>query len=336
MTKPFAPHLLPVSADDLSFTRAQFVDGRRRRQAPDEQVRAGLLLRAAPSVFLLPDAKVAARAHAAVEHAGPGAVVTGWAACALYGLKYVEDRGAVPVLVPNGRNRVSTQHVRVVRTRRMPDTWTTASGICLARPARALVDLSRAETDLRTARSVLLHAVSKKVVTEAELRCELDAGRLNGSALTRRVLGDAVRGAASSPEAEMCDSLLAEAGPGLELLLNPWIYLDGELLGSVDGLIRGTGLGYECDSWEHHASDGDAERTLVRSDRYTASGMQLLHRSPARYRKDPVAWARTVLRAAEARRGMEPKGLIIKARGPLLPATDQELYAFRTGALRIS
>lgn len=109
-------------------------------------------------------------------------------------------------------------------------------------------------------------------MTERQLREELDAGRLNGSALTKHVLGDAVRGAASSPEAEMCDSLLAEAGPGLELLLNPWIYLDGELLGSVDGLIRGTGFGYESDSWEHHASDTDAEQTIVRSDRYTASG----------------------------------------------------------------
>lgn len=140
MTKRLAGHLLPVTADDTSLVPA----GHKRRQAPDELVRVGTLVRAAPSVFLLPKATLAARPHAAAEHAGPDAVITGWAACMMYGFRYVEDRGAIPVLIPHRRPRVSTQHVTIMRTRRMPETRSTATSILVAAPVRALVDLGRA------------------------------------------------------------------------------------------------------------------------------------------------------------------------------------------------
>lgn len=193
--------------------------------------------------------------------------------------------------------------------------------------------MARAETTLRTARAIVLHAVWTHLVTEPQLRHELNAGARNGSALARRVLDDAVRGAATAPEAEKCDALLDEAGPTIRLLLNPRIVVDGLLVGRTDGWLLGTGLGYESSSREQHGDEEDRAETDARSDRFSAKGLQLLHRSPTRFRRDPAAWACTVLQAAAARQGREPSGLVVVPYGPVLPATPEEMFLFRTGAL---
>ena len=90
----------------------------RGRGFGDRRVRAGALVRAAPSSYVPHDADLGARIAAALQHAGPGAVLTGWVGCLALRLPDVPQRAAVPVLVPACRRRVSTPHVRVMPTTR--------------------------------------------------------------------------------------------------------------------------------------------------------------------------------------------------------------------------
>jgi hypothetical protein len=59
--------------------------------------------------------------EAALLYAGPKAVLTGLEACRRHGLRNVTDDHQVHLLVPHGQRAISSGHVVVERTRRMPD-----------------------------------------------------------------------------------------------------------------------------------------------------------------------------------------------------------------------
>ena len=305
-------------------TRAELIAEGGGRGRLDHRVRAGRHLRVAPSVYLSPGAPLLDQVRAAVAHTGPASAVTGWAGCALHDLRYVPAGSAVPVLVSPKRGLVSTPFVQVLRTTRTPPARLREPGLRVAAVERCLVDAARASRDLREVRALVLHAVATGRATESALRSELDAGARGGSGLCRRALDDARRGAASAPEAEAADAVLAAGLRGV--LLNPGVTAGGRLLGRPDGWLRGLGLGWEVDSREHHEQDDLFEATLARHDAFAAEGLLLLHVTPARLRRG--GWAEQVVRAARARRRegyREPAGLVVTPAGPLLPVSPAAL-----------
>ncbi len=322
----------PPPASGHAITRAWLLAQEHSDRTLDRRVERGELLRAAPSVYLPLRAGLGQRIDAALAHAGPDAVVTGWAACLLHGMRYVPETQAVPVLVAHGRTLVSTAFVQVHAVQRRPRWRADEHGRRIAHPVRAVADVARSTSDLRSVRALVLGALHETHVTQEELRRELLDGPRRGSAQLRRALVDAWLGASSSPEAEMAHWAMRQAGRGPlgELLLNPDVLADGVLLGRPDGLVVDAWLGWECDSIEHHGDDDDRDATEDRSDRFSARGVQLIGTTPRRFRRDPQRWLDTLVATAATRRGSglrPPAGLTVVPRGPLLPVSVAQIRA---------
>jgi hypothetical protein len=280
----------------------------------DRVARAGGA-RLAPSTYPLGSdvATVVQLVAAARAHAGDDAVVTGALACRLLMLD-VPDDGAVDVLVPAGRRRVSTPCIRVRPTTRPPASWLHSSGTRVAEPQRAVVDAARRLRSLRDVRALVLGAVCQRWCGVDRLRAELDAGPRNGTALARQSLRDAEAGAWSAPEAEVADVVSAahRARRLPAFLLNPTLRVGGRVVGQPDGWFPGLGLGWEVESRRHHAADDAFDATLARHDRFGRHGLQLLHVTPRRARQLGAAYADVLVAAVDARRRAaqpEPAGL---------------------------
>lgn len=213
--------------------------------------------------------------------------------------------------------RPSSDRVTLRRTKEFEDlqTWRRA-GLDLAAAERAIVDGARELLDLRDVRGVVLGAVADTWAEVDGLRRQLDRTQQNGSGLTRRALLDAERGCASPPEAELVDGLV---GCGVPFYVNPELRLHGRLLGSPDIYLPGLGTGGEVDSVERHEEDdAGVESTYDRHERITGAGVDLVHLSVRRIRRDVDEAVRYLLQRARQRRDPEPAGLTVIPRGPLL------------------
>jgi hypothetical protein len=158
----------------------------------------------------------------------------------------------------------------------------------------------------------VLGAVTRRVATPDELRRSLDAGQRNGSGLTRRAIGDAERGCASPPEAELVDGLI---GKGVPFYVNPELWLGDVRLGCPDVWLVRRNVGGEVESVEWHGDDERTESTYDRHERITAPGLELVHLSVRRIRADVAeAVAHLLSRPALP----TPMGLRVVPKGPLL------------------
>ena len=192
------------------------------------------------------------------------------------------------------------------------------AGSTFAPAERAVIDASRELTSLQDMRGVVLGAVADGWADVADLRRVLDATQRNGSGRARRAVVDAERGCASPPEAELVDALI---GCGRPFYVNPALLVNGRLLGSPDVWLPGLGLGGEVESKERHGSDEDTESTYDRHERMTSPGIELVHLSVRRIRRDVNEAARHLLDRADVRSRLvrpEPAGLVVVPRGPLL------------------
>lgn len=334
----FVAESVTPQASGRAITRASLRSAGQSDRTADRRVGRHELWRAAPSVYLPVQPDLAQRIDAALAHAGPTSVITGWTACLLHGMRYVPEVRAVPVLVAHGRVLVSTPFVQVHGVERRPRWRENEHGWRIAHPVRAVADAARATPDLQSVRALVLAALHEKRVTQEALRRELLEGPRRGSRHLRHALTDAWRGASSSPEAEMADWAVRQAGRGPlgVILLNPDVFADGVFLGRPDGLVRDAWVGWECNSVEHHGEDEDLDATEERSDRFSARGVELLGTSPRRFRRDPQKWLDTLVATVSTRAGRElgtPKGLTVVARGPLLPATSQQVRALFEASL---
>lgn len=273
-------------------------------QLLERQVARGAWCRVAPSVVVTcpsPDGRDLALA--ALLHAGPRALLTGRAACRLYRMRDVPSGGPVAVLLPHEVRRVSTRHVSVLRTV-TPVTRLVVAGLPTVPPARALLDAASG-LSLRDVRALVLGGVGDDLVDLAEVEAVLRGARSSGSAAVRRALDDARRGALSAPEAELADLLRPWARQHrTPVLLNPWLVLDGVLVGRPDVLLPELGLGVEVDSAQFHGGRA-LTATLQRHKRLTDLGLLLGHETPFAIRSEPAA----VLRRLDddlRRRGREP------------------------------
>lgn len=281
--------------------------------------RSGYWREVLPGAWLRRDLEVTHdhRQQAGLALLGPRAMLTGPDACRELDLRDVPDDDRVFVLVPHSVRRDLGPEVRVVRSTTSPTAYEMRGGRW-ADPTRAVYDASFGRT-LQDVRALVTAAVSDAWTSAEDLRALLEHGPRRGSAELRRAIGDVEAGARSAPEAEAADVLGAAVRAGLlpPFLLNPDVFLDGELLLSPDVWLIGTGVGGELDSRRFHGSQTSLDQTLARHSRADRRGVSLVHRSPVRFRRDPQGFvAELAERVAEV---PEPRGLVVVPRGPVLP-----------------
>ena len=247
------------------------------------------------------------------EHLGPQHLVTGLVVLRALNLRWLPADPQLHALVPANVERAGGRLIRVTRTSCYDgiETWV-RYGSKFVTAERAVVDAARAQSNLRDVRGVVLGAVADRWATPDELLEILARGQRNGSALTRRAIRDAERGCASPPEAELVDALV---GKGVPFYVNAKIYLGDVLLGSPDVWLVGRGVGGEVESVEWHGDDDQTESTYDRHERMTAPGLELVHLSVRRVRKDVEEAATHLLSTTPV---VEPPGLRVVPRGPLL------------------
>ena len=276
-------------------------------------VRAGQLVPVLRGIYALGDPGPRERVHAAVQRGGPGAIVTGLWAARWLGLRWVPPNDRPQVLIPAERRRTSSAEVLIRRAHDHDDveTWT-RDGLRVAHADRAVVDGCRELSVLGDVRGLVLGAVADRWCSAEELSDLLSRGAVGGTALIRRAVLDAERGAASPPEAELVDKLLRRR---VSFIANPELWLDGRLVGTPDVYLLGTGVGGELDSKERHGEAELLDATLQRHGRFADAGLWLEHVTPARFRRDPDAYVDVLLTRAAAHR--EPAGLRVVHSGPV-------------------
>jgi hypothetical protein len=247
-------------------------------------------------------------------HVGDELIVTGSVVLRAMRLPWLPADPQIHVLVPAEMRRTSSSLVRVTRMTAYDELATWGGDPRFADPARAIVDAARAAKSIREVRGIVLGAVGLKRCTVPDLSRQLEAGQRNGSALVRRGVMDATRGCASPPEAELVDALV---GRGQPFYVNPQLWLDGAFLGSPDVWLVGTGTGGEVESQERHGDAAGVENTYDRHERITTPGLQLVHLSVGRIRRN-VSEAATHLLTRAAAGPAAPAGLEIRPVGPLL------------------
>jgi len=222
---------------------------------------------------------------AAALFAGPGNVITGWAALRYYKIRVPETR-LVDVLVPADRKRSSCKHVTIHRTRRMPLTVTCDGPVSFAPSARAVADAVRDLTDRPQVRAIVAAAVQKGLCAVPDLAAELAAGPIRGSGLFRSVLAEVSDGIRSPAEGDFRDLITKSGLP--RPMFNPRLVLRGKLLAVPDAWWPEVALAVEIDSREWHLGPDDWDKTLRRHDRLVAVGIRVIHVTPRQVRTEPA------------------------------------------------
>jgi hypothetical protein len=285
------------------------------------QVRAGSWQRPARGVYVTSDRVLTGLdlGRVAGRLTGSRVVISGLVVLRELGLRWLPESEQVLALVSPEVRTPSSGRVVLQRTKELGALQTWRRGdLELAPVERAVVDAARETTGLRDVRGIVLGAAADSWAAPDDLDRVLATMQRNGSGLTRRAIGDARRGAASPPEAELVDALV---GCGLPFYVNPDLLLDGRFLGSPDVYLPGLGLGGEVESRERHGDDDDVETTYDRHERITAHGIELVHLSVRRIRYDVTEAAIHLLSRVPERRRLtraEPAGLVVVPRGPLL------------------
>lgn len=224
---------------------------------------------------------------AALLYAGPGSVVTGPMALMHHSIRsgsVVED--VIDVLVPAGRQRLSTGFARLHRTARMPAQVLFSGPVRLALVPRAVADTVRQHTDLRNVRAVIADAVQLGRCTVRQLAEELGNGPIRGSAMFRSVLGEVADGIRSTAEGDLRDLILTARLP--MPLFNASLYDGDVFLGKPDAWWKDAGVAGEVDSRAWHLSPEDWDRTRRRHAVMSAAGIIVLHFSPREIRREPA------------------------------------------------
>jgi hypothetical protein len=229
---------------------------------------------------------------AAQLYAGPGSLITGPAALMHHGLRHPVELEMVDVLVPGGRQRLSTGFARLHRTYRMPSQVITKGPLRLVVAARAVADTARLLTELRDVRAVVADAVQRNRCTVRDLARELRDGPVKGSAMFRSVLGEVAEGIRSTAEGDLRDLIRAARLP--TPLFNASLYIGDNFLARPDAWWPEAGVSAEVDSYEWHLSPADADRTRMCHDLMGAAGIIPLHFSPRQVRRERAEVVRLI------------------------------------------
>ncbi len=236
---------------------------------------------------------------AALRYAGPGSVITGVAALRRHGIRVPEPH-VLTVLIPGQRVRGSWAFVRVWPTTRMPEFVFTDGAIRFAEAARAVSDAARELGSFREVRAVAADAVQRRRCRLDQLIEELAHAPVRQSAWLRRTLAEVADGVRSAAEGDLRDLIRAHRLP--PPLFNARLYVGPEFLAVADAWWPETGVVVEVDSREWHLSPEDWQRTLRRSARMNALGINVMHVTPQRIRTEAAMVAAEIRSALEAGR----------------------------------
>jgi hypothetical protein len=253
-----------------------------------------------PGVYLgltgAPD--LAQREMAALLYAGPGSLITGPVALMHHQLRNPGLLDTVDVLVPAGRQRLSTGFVRLHRTKRLPSRFVASGPVRLVPAARAVADTAWLLTDVREVRAVVADAVQRGRCTVTELAGELRDGPIRASAKFRSVLAEVAEGIRSTAEGDLRNLIRAARLP--MPLFNASLYAGDAFIAIPDAWWPEAGVAAEVDSYEWHLSPADADRTRKRHDLMCAVGILPLHFSPRQIRREPAEVVRTIKDALDS------------------------------------
>jgi hypothetical protein len=230
---------------------------------------------------------LAQKEMAALLYAGPGSLITGPMALMHHSIRSgsaVND--VIDVLVPAGRQRLSTGFARLHRTTQLPARAAASGPVRLALAPRAVADTARQLTDLRDVRAVVADAVQLGRCTISQLAEELRNGPTKGSAKFRSVLAEVAEGIRSTAEGDLRGLIVTARLP--MPLFNPSLYADDVFLGRPDAWWPDAGVAGEVDSRAWHLSPEDWDRTRRRHDLMGAAGIIPLHFSPRELRREPA------------------------------------------------
>jgi very-short-patch-repair endonuclease len=231
------------------------------------------------------------RLTAALEFAGPEALLSGAAALSDEGLRSAPRPTPILVLVPKTTHVRSTGWVQVRRTDRLP-ARALLPGPARVPLSRAVADLALERPRLDDVRALVAETVRRGLCTIDELAAELAAGPRCGSAHLRRAVAEVGGGAWSAPEARAA-TLLRRAGVA-PFEQNVRIGLPGGRYVIVDFLWRALRAVLEIDSVEHHFAPPDLDATMQRALALETLGYSVVHRSPAVVRNEPGEFVRGI------------------------------------------
>jgi hypothetical protein len=253
---------------------------------------------------------------AALCYAGSGAIITGLAALARYGVRGPETR-LVDVLVPHAVRRASREFVVVHRTRQIPRLYGADGPIRYVAPARAVADAAAGLRRASDVRAIAAGAVQQGLCTVTGLAAEASRRRVQEAGLLSAVLAEVADGVRSPAEGDFRE--LIRGGRLPAPLFNARLYLGPRLLAVPDAWWPQAGVAAEVDSREWHLSPEGWEQTMRRHARMTAAGILVLHFSPRQVRTAPADVVAAI--AAALRAGRPIPGLVAR------PASGGDLRA---------
>jgi hypothetical protein len=252
------------------------------------------------------------RDMAALLYAGPGSVITGYAAMARLGMRTLLTR-RVDVLVSAVSKRSSSAYVRVWRTTRMPEQFCVSGQIRFALATRAVADAARQLANQRDVRALVAGSVQDDWCRIRDLTAELDEGPRRGSALLRRVLAEVADGVRSGAEGEFRDLVISAGLP--KPMFNARLYAGNVLIAVADAWWPDACVAAEVDSREWHLSAEQWEQTIRRHARMTAQGILVLHFTPKQIRTEPAQVVAALRAALDAGRAGQPAVRALPAAG---------------------
>jgi hypothetical protein len=301
-----------VSQNDV-VSRSQLNAAGIDDKAMSRRVRAGVWQRVLPGIYVVTSGALTRdqRFIAASLYAGDQSQVTSSAALQWYRFRYVPASEAVQVLVPHEERCRSTGFVVAQRTLELDAHAQAFDHFRVCSPARAVVDLCRQITDLRTTRAVLAEAVQQHHTSLDRLEEEVRRAGRSRTAIVRHALAEILDGARSAPEAEL-RALLETSTILPPALWNPILRtVDGERLPTPDGYIHEAALAFEVDSREFHADPYGWARTLDRDNALSAVGIDTAHFTPNDIRRRPAHVLRRAERIYLVRVGRVPRAPVV-------------------------
>jgi hypothetical protein len=268
-------------------------------KAMSRRVRAGVWQRVLPGIYVVTSGALNRdqRFIAASLYAGDQSQITSGAALQWYRFRYAPASDVVQVLVPHAERCRSTGFVLVQRTLELDAHAKALDQFRVCSPARAVVDLCRQITDLRTTRAVMAEAVQQRHTSLDRLEAEVRRAGRSRTAIVRHALAEILAGTRSAPEAEL-RALLETSTVLPAALWNPTLRtVDGQTLPTPDGYIHEAALAFEVDSREFHADAYGWATTLDRDNALGGVGIDTAHFTPNDIRRRP----KHVLRRAERR-----------------------------------
>jgi hypothetical protein len=218
------------------------------------------------------------RQTAAVMYGGADCMLTGRTGLGLHGYSPGFQASDVGLLIPHEQHRKGVEFVVVERTWRIPEV-TTRSGLPVAPIDRCLLDAVRRMRDATRVAALIADVVQRGDADVEGLLAELQEGSGRGSALPRRVLRELASGAHSVAEVEA--RALCERS-GLPPMVANWVLLteSGEFIAITDNWLDDVCLAFEVESFQHHSSPADFQKTLERRGDMQRHGVIVVAHTP--------------------------------------------------------